>query len=251
MVYGRWTMADKKTMTLNLTDAEMEALEDLCRRKDLSKTREALFRARRHTEEIRVGDPMTERSSAYLFHRQQKEVVEVVLVDGVERGDVAKAQEAWHKLLKQTKSEHAHWDWNQKYQLVAEAPLAYRILGLEAEGQMQGMMLVLTAGKFCRIESQKGKPLVYVDYLATAPWNSADVVAEPIYAGVGKVLIRAAIQLSIEEELQGRIGLHSLPQAESYYRDSCKMTDLGEDKAYYGLKYFETTPEQSASFMRG
>lgn len=31
-------MADKKTMTLNMTDAEMEALEELCRRKDLSKT---------------------------------------------------------------------------------------------------------------------------------------------------------------------------------------------------------------------
>ena len=28
----------KKTMTLNLTEREMEALEDLCRRKDLSKT---------------------------------------------------------------------------------------------------------------------------------------------------------------------------------------------------------------------
>ena len=31
-------MADKKTMTLNLTDAEMEALELLCKKKDLSKT---------------------------------------------------------------------------------------------------------------------------------------------------------------------------------------------------------------------
>lgn len=28
----------KKTMTLNLTDAEMEALESLCDRKDMSKT---------------------------------------------------------------------------------------------------------------------------------------------------------------------------------------------------------------------
>ena len=31
-------MAAKKTMTLNLTDAEMQALEELCERKDLSKT---------------------------------------------------------------------------------------------------------------------------------------------------------------------------------------------------------------------
>lgn len=31
-------MATKKTMTLNLTDAEMSVLEDLCTKKDLSKT---------------------------------------------------------------------------------------------------------------------------------------------------------------------------------------------------------------------
>lgn len=31
-------MADKKTMTLNLTDAEMQALEGLAHRKDLTKT---------------------------------------------------------------------------------------------------------------------------------------------------------------------------------------------------------------------
>ncbi|AYF88160.1 putative transcriptional regulator [Pseudomonas fluvialis] len=30
--------AAKKTMTLNLTDAEMAALEELCEKKDLSKT---------------------------------------------------------------------------------------------------------------------------------------------------------------------------------------------------------------------
>lgn len=31
-------MADKRTMTLNLTDAEMAALEQLCERKELTKT---------------------------------------------------------------------------------------------------------------------------------------------------------------------------------------------------------------------
>ena len=31
-------MSAKKTMTLNLTDAEMQALDELCEKKDLSKT---------------------------------------------------------------------------------------------------------------------------------------------------------------------------------------------------------------------
>jgi hypothetical protein len=35
---GRESMADKRTMTLNLTAEEMEALDELARRKDLTKT---------------------------------------------------------------------------------------------------------------------------------------------------------------------------------------------------------------------
>ena len=31
-------MADKRTMTVNLSDAEMRALEEICEQKDLSKT---------------------------------------------------------------------------------------------------------------------------------------------------------------------------------------------------------------------
>lgn len=31
-------MSSKKTMTLNLTDAEMQVLDELCEKKDLSKT---------------------------------------------------------------------------------------------------------------------------------------------------------------------------------------------------------------------
>ena len=31
-------MADKKTMTVNLSDVEMRALEEICEQKDLSKT---------------------------------------------------------------------------------------------------------------------------------------------------------------------------------------------------------------------
>lgn len=196
---------------------------------------------------------MTERSTAYLKNRKTGKVVEATLIDGVSRQDVEEAQGSWASLLEVSSSqaEHGHWDWSQKYQLVATAPLAYRMFGLECDSQIQGLMLVLTTGKFCRIESQKNKPLIYVDYLATAPWNSADVVEEPKFAGVGKVLVLAACQLSLEEGFAGRIGLHSLPQAETWYRETCGMTDLGPDRTYQNLHYFEMTPEQSSTFMKG
>jgi hypothetical protein len=194
---------------------------------------------------------MTERSNVFLWHRASQKSVDAILIDGVSRSEVQAAQLEWAKLLKLGKQDHAHWDWTKKHELAAQAPLAYRMFGIERDNQMQGLMLILTTAKFCREQSQLNKPLVYVDYLATAPWNSADVVEEPQYAGVGKILVRTAIQVSIDEEFGGRIGLHSLPKAEPFYRNNCAMTDLGPDGNYHNLRYFEMTVEQSKAFIRG
>ena len=54
--------------------------------------------------------------------------------------------------------------------------------------------------------------------------------------------------LSENMEFSGRIGLHSLPQANSFYANTCGMTDLGADPAYEGLCYFEMTSEQAHAF---
>ncbi len=51
----------KKTMTLNLTEAEMAVLEDLCDKKDLSKTvllRQALRLYQRVEERLERGDKL-------------------------------------------------------------------------------------------------------------------------------------------------------------------------------------------------
>lgn len=51
-------MAEKRTMTLNLTDAEMTALEDLAEKKDLNKTviiRQALRLYQMVDQRIREG----------------------------------------------------------------------------------------------------------------------------------------------------------------------------------------------------
>lgn len=40
----------------------------------------------------------------------------------------------------------------------------------------------------------------------------------PRLRGVGTALVTAAVALSEDEGFKGRIGLHSLPQAEDFYR---------------------------------
>lgn len=54
-------MTTKRTMTLNLTDAEMKVLEELCEKKDLSKTavlRQALRLYQMLDERVERGDKL-------------------------------------------------------------------------------------------------------------------------------------------------------------------------------------------------
>lgn len=140
-----------------------------------------------------------------------------------------------------------HWDWPRK---VAEVKglLAFRGLSLISEGVTQGLMRV-DLNQVGRDSSQLGKPLVYVDYLEAAPWNRPDCSDAPRFRGIGSALMTAAILLSQEEGFHGRVGLHSLPQSERFYRDSCRMIERGPDPEYDNLVYFEMTSEQATAFL--
>ena len=142
-----------------------------------------------------------------------------------------------------------HWDWRRKAKAL-EGMLANPGFSIVCDGVTQGMMVVDTAKHRCRIDGQKGQHLVCVEFVENAPWNRADLYTPPRYRGVGSILIRAAVALSEDLEFHGRIGLHSLPQANSFYTDTCGMTDLGTDRDCQGLRYFEMTPEQARSFVK-
>ncbi len=205
---------------------------------------------------------MSNESPVHLLERKTGILVEAHLIDGLSREDVEKAEADWKPFLdehvkrmeeagvpKNQLPQHRHWNWREKYDATEEY-LAYRMFGLECRSQMQGLMLALTAGKNSQVASQRGKPLVYIHFLAAAPWNLVSIVSEPRFSLVGSVLVAAAIHLSMEEEFQGRIGLHSLPQADNWYRKTCGMTDLGPDQTVQNLRYFEMTPEQASEFLR-
>jgi hypothetical protein len=205
---------------------------------------------------------MSERTVVQLKDRRTGKFVEAILIDGVSESEVEAAESKWKPFLakellrmqqagipKEKLPQHRHWDWRQKFEAI-EGFAAYQMFGIECEAEIQGLMLVSTAGKVCRIESQKGKSLVYIHFLAAAPWNLATIVLEPRFALVGNLLLATAIQLSINEEFSGRIGLHSLPQADTWYANSCKMADLGSDPTAHNLRYFEMTAEQASEFLR-
>jgi hypothetical protein len=92
-----------------------------------------------------------------------------------------------------------HWDWRRKTDAL-QGILANPGFSVVCGGVTQGMMLVDTTTKRCRLDSQKGKNLVYVSFVESAPWNRKELLFDPLrYRGVGTILFRAAIELSRQE----------------------------------------------------
>jgi len=69
--------ASKKTMTLNLTDTEMSALEDLCSKKELSKT--ALLRQALRLYQL-VEDRIEKGDKLFFEDKEKKEKAEVMML---------------------------------------------------------------------------------------------------------------------------------------------------------------------------
>lgn len=155
----------------------------------------------------------------------------------------------WRPLLQSKRAADSHWKWAEKARAAAQMS-GYETFAVECGGKTQGLMFVNMVHYRARTPEQRKRELVYVELIATAPWNRPKLVASPQYKGVGRILIATAISLSAHLEFKGRIGLHSLPdpEVESWYRDVAGFTDLGFEDAK-GMRYFEMTEAQAAAFL--
>jgi hypothetical protein len=128
--------------------------------------------------------------------------------------------------------ESSHWNWTLIYQ-----PEWHCLVAVECEGQVQGLMAVETYLR--RSALSPSAWALYVDFIEAAPWNLAATGHPPLFAGVGSLLIAEAVRMSLGQTANCRVGLHSLPQAEEFYANSCRMTRIGPDAGYHDLVYFE------------
>lgn len=200
-------------------------------------------------------------SPVYLFNAVTNEAEPAELWDGITEKQLGDWEGEWlPELFKSVQKLHRagierrhwpqsrHWNWRRKTEAL-QGMLAQPGFSIVCNGMTQGMMILDTVMKRCRSEGQKGKEIVYVDFVENAPWNRPELHEPALYRGVGSIMIRSAIALSEELEFKGRIGLHSLPQANSFYANTCGMSDLGMDADYQNLRYFEMTPEQAEAFI--
>lgn len=200
-----------------------------------------------------------------LLNKDTAQFEEAHLFHGIDAENLAHIEGRWRPLfalkqqeairdglsLSEINAEDAHWEWSKKSVFALKEPLLHDIFVLECGGGTQGIMLTTKGGTRCfsRHPEHLRADMLYVELLATAPWNRPRLVPNPIYKGVGRVLLATAVSSSIEQEFVGRIGLHSLPSADKYYSDVLKMTDFGIDTDHEGLRYFEFSSNQATSFL--
>lgn len=194
-----------------------------------------------------------------LLNRKTGKFEPARVVREIDDENLADFDQCWRPMLERRRAEFAnplaaaagnaqdsHWDWFGKAK-VARAAMGQETFAVECDGHTQGLMLVdLT--RFAKLDPQRGREVVYIELLAAAPWNRHLTVPDPKYKGAGRILIATAISLSVDEGFEGRIGLHSLPQSESWYREEAGFSDVEFDHLKK-MRYFEMTAVQAAVFV--
>lgn len=197
-----------------------------------------------------------EESRVYLRKLEINQLVDASLIDAITDEHLLMWKDTWvpamaaHSKGKAPaeKPEDHHWDWKWKAERWRPL-LKYHSFAIVCEKGLQGLMLANDL-KSARLPEQFGKPIIYVELLASAPWNRSKIQKPKRFHGVGTVMMAAAVQLSLDLGFRGRIGLHSLPGAESFYQADCGMTVLGKDAAYRDMIYFEMTEKQAEQFRQ-
>jgi hypothetical protein len=152
-------------------------------------------------------------------------------------------KEKWHEMLGKFGAQDSHWEWRTKCSVASGTNR--RIFALLSAGDVEAAMC-LSFEKQSRATDPL--PIIYVDYVAVAPWNRKEIQNPMRFRRLGTVMLGTAVTVSISMGLEGRCGLHSLSQAAGFYR-RMGMSDFGIDAAYPSLRYFEFNNQAAREFM--
>jgi hypothetical protein len=143
----------------------------------------------------------------------------------------------WRERLRTSDDEDQYWDWERKKRIyLTGGGGLYEGYAIECEQLTQGMMILQIKGYRSQVEPNRR--LVYVHSIATAPWNRISNPDPDGFRAVGRAFLKLAQLRSEELGYGGLVGLHSLPNAEAFYR-KMEMIDGGADDQKENLTYFE------------
>ncbi|TWU00391.1 hypothetical protein Pla108_13410 [Botrimarina colliarenosi] len=190
-----------------------------------------------------------------LRRRADGQLIDAELVDGIRPQDLVEIEQEWRSVRDEIRQklavagvqpngpgwpESLHWDWRDKVGKLNY--LGTQGWAIRCEGRWQGAMLYDDTSHFAKDPADRGKPLVYIDYIESAPWNwLVDSIGQKgEFKSVGVRLFEPAVNHSMNEEYHGRVGLHALPTAEATYL-AWGLEAFGPDPSFCQLSYFELT----------
>jgi hypothetical protein len=152
-----------------------------------------------------------------------------------------RTQEKWEEISGKFGVQDHHWKWRTKCSIAPGTKR--RVFSLLNSGEVEAAMMLLFGENS---HDQPAQPIVYIDFVAVAPWNRKAFQDPQRFHGLGTVMLGAAVEVSRTLGHDGRCGLHSLPQSEGFYRQ-IGMRDFGLD-ASKGMRYFEFDASGASTF---
>lgn len=174
------------------------------------------------------------RRSVQLIRGIDNQIVEAVLLT-LAQNHIDDVENLWRKQLKLYRQEDKYWDWLFKKRISGSWD-NYETYAIEYQEKTQGLLWLETQQH--RSQVKIGQRVVYIEALASAPWNRKTIQKPPELKGVGTVLLNFARFRSLNLGYEGRVALHALPGAERFY-DSRNMMNFGADADKEDLIYFE------------
>lgn len=156
-----------------------------------------------------------------------------------DRQVIATQAQLWERIALSHRMPTPAFDWSA----IASFRAADPIFAIEHAGSAQAFMQWKEDFSVPCAEASRSR-LVYVSFLEVAPRNRG---SNPWFKGLGTLLLRFACQRSLELGSEGKLGLHALPTAVSFYRQ-LGFAPLTCPNEYREL-YLELTGNAATAFL--
>ncbi len=185
--------------------------------------------------------------------------VDAELLSPVNTEDLVEAESKWLPKLRDVYTEMIAqgqldrvyaWQsrWKSKDEILNDPN--YLVIGVKASNQIQGLAKLIVKGHSSKVDGVS--PIVYLDFVESAPWNVKRYMnilgQNPRFKDAGLELLKATVRHSQAIGCEGRVGLHSLPESEDFYRYA-GMFEHGKDANKGDLVYFEFAEAKAMNFI--
>ncbi|MDC5522267.1 hypothetical protein ACT43R_02950 [Acinetobacter baumannii] len=136
----------------------------------------------------------------------------------------------------------AHWDWLKKSCILKSDE--YKWFYLYADGKPQAVCLIYHP----KTSVISGSNIFYIEYIAVAPWNRKNPMAQREFSGLGNLLIRFVTAYAASHlNLTPGFSLHSLPTAAGFYENIGMSHIRGKEKE--GMNFYEMPYENACKYL--